>query len=140
MHIRIHHRKSFIRHDEVSRHRAASAEPCGYYSRLFGLNPVQARAVVPKEFPLGGIGQRQFHEQFDRVWEPAVWMRIVGGEHHIVVAKPFDKISNRMFFRLDRNKAIALEELRWFLREFYFEPSGVVLIVIIQSPEQPWSP
>src|SRR6266481_6297677 len=67
-------------------------------------------------------------------------MRIVGGEHHIIVAKPFHKVSNRVFLRFNRNKAIALEEFRWLLRQFYFEPSCVIQIMIIQPPEQPRSP
>src|SRR5579875_4740 len=79
------------------------------------LYSVQARAIVPQEFPLGGAAQRQLHEQLDRVWEPAVRMRIVGGKDDIVVAEPFHEVFDRVLLWFDRNEAVALEEFRGLL-------------------------
>src|SRR5215471_18676454 len=67
-------------------------------------------------------------------------MRVVGRENYIILPKPFHVVPNGVLLRLNRNIAVALEKLRRLLRQFYFILSNVVLVVIIQPPEQPWSP
>src|SRR5262244_512806 len=77
------------------------------------LELVEPRAVVPEDLALGLLRQvRELEESVDRVRIARVVVRPVGRHDEIVVADLGDDVLRQLLFRLDRDEALAPEELR----------------------------
>src|SRR5215813_8060916 len=100
------------------------------------LQIIHPRGIVPENLALRlGVDPFQREEEFGRVREPAVEMRVIGGKKEVVGPQAPDHVCRRVLVYVDVDKALAVEVLAGLEREWHLLIVPLDLPVLIEPIE-----
>ena len=101
---------------------------------------IKLGAVVPKDFPLVVVADRQIEESFDCMRKFGISMRVVGGEYQPIGADVIDYVLDAILVGLHRYEALFLEVLARFHGQVLRPDIAFALPTFVQAPQQPRQP
>ena len=76
--------------------------------------PIKLGAVVPQDFLLIFVADRQLEESLDGMWKFGISMRVIRREYQSIGADIVDYVLDAVLVRLHRYEALFFEILAWF--------------------------
>src|SRR5688572_32832944 len=102
--------------------------------------PIKLGAVVPQDFLLIFVADRQLEESLDGMWKFGISMRVIRREYQPIGADVIDYVLDAILVGLHRYEALSLEVLARFHGQVLRPDIAFLLPAFIQPPQQPRQP